>query len=77
MAKHLYTLDNDHLDAKGRYYRRGEKIELDENDSAVKLCLPLGQKIEDLEGETIVDEKPVKSPASKKSKKPTLSGYMD
>lgn len=77
MAKHKYILDNDYLDPKARYYKRGETIELDENDSAVKLCLPLGQKPDPEETETLVEEKPVKSVTSKKTRKPTLSGYME
>ena len=63
MAKHTYILEHDYFTADARLYRRGEKIILDENDSAVKLCAPLGVKALP-DAEEIEEKKP-----KKKSKK--------
>jgi len=66
MNKHEYILDTDYFSADGRYFRRGEKITLPEDHSAVKLCLPLGSEMPDDIEEEVVVEKPVKK--GKKSK---------
>jgi hypothetical protein len=68
IVKHEYILDNDYFSAEGRFYRRGEKITLDENHSAVKLCLPLGSPMpDDIEEEVVIEK------SSKKAKKAKMS----
>ena len=74
MAKHTYILEHDYFTADARLYKRGEKIVLDEKDSAVKLCAPLGVKsLSDsdvADTEEIEAEKPKKK--SRKKNEPSI-----
>ena len=78
MAKHTYVLEQDYLTADAKLYKRGEQITLDENDSAVKLCAPLGAKSlpDAKEPETLVKEDKTKAKGtSGKSKKKEISNF--
>jgi hypothetical protein len=55
MAKQ-YVLEHDYLSADARLYKRGDKITLEADAPAVKLCAPLGtESLPDVEPAPVAD----------------------
>lgn len=70
MANNTYVLEHDYFGADARLYKRGEKIVLDEKDSAVALCAPLGTKsLPDAPAPAADEEEIEPKKASRKGKK--------
>jgi len=73
MAKQ-YVLEHDYLSADARLYKRGDKIMLEDDAPAVKLCAPLGtEALPDVEpaptADVVEEDETPKKKAPRKGKK--------